>query len=795
MKLFRSIQQQLTHKPILPKIARRWKPLRRFYLRRWRRLLQQKIPRRKVARSGISRPVLLLLAIVLLTSAIGHRFYNEPQLAVNTIAPQTLRAPASAQVEDTKTTAEHRLAARTGSTPVLMVDETANQEIQQALQRYFNQGNELRAKAGSLPFAPPFDLSMQSQQYLRQATDADWQTILQLASGASDAVSANLTPVEQFVVLELQSYRRNSSAEEFASLQKVIDRVRQRYAAAVAAIATQTKDDPQALYTTSLLDLSDEDWEATQFAVQQALDRILIQGIAPGLPDTQFSQIAQAHLIDVPPAGQPIATAMLTQVLQPNLVQDPEQTRLRAEQAAQSVKPEIVKIRQGEIIVAAGDRISQSDFVLLDYFNLSRRSLNGWAILGFTGLVSAAVVIFIYVERYSHSGLRKRDYLLVLLLALSAPLTVMLSLPTTSLPAIALLLGSFYGSALGATTVLLLSLLLPIGLPIGSSALVASSIGSIVGALLAGKRRSREELALLGGAIGLTQGVLYLLLNVLDSPVWYSVLMAALMQALLGVAWSVVAIGLSPYLEHVFDLVTPIRLAELSNPNCPLLKKLAAQTPGTFQHTLFVATLAEAAARSLRCNVELVRAGTLYHDIGKMHDPQGFIENQMGGVNKHDLIDDPWQSAAIIKKHVTEGLAIARRYRLPTAVQAFIPEHQGTMTIAYFHHQAQRRAQEHAEFLVDDSDFRYDGPIPQSRETGIVMLADSCEAALRSLKEATPEEALAMVNRVLRARWQDEQLVESGLTRAEMSQIAEIFVRVWQQSNHQRIPYPKARSA
>jgi len=204
-----------------------------------------------------------------------------------------------------------------------------------------------------------------------------------------------------------------------------------------------------------------------------------------------------------------------------------------------------------------------------------------------------------------------------------------------------------------------------------------------------------------------------------------------------------------------------------------------------------VATLAEAAARALRCNVELVRAGTLYHDIGKMHDPQGFIENQMGGVNKHDLIDDPWQSAAIIKKHVTEGLAMARRYRLPTAVQAFIPEHQGTMTIAYFHHQAQRRAQAQCELLVDDRDFRYDGPIPQSRETGIVMLADSCEAALRSLKDATLEEALAMVNRVLRARWQDDQLAESGLTREEMSRIAEIFVRVWQQSNHQRIPYPK----
>jgi putative nucleotidyltransferase with HDIG domain len=247
---------------------------------------------------------------------------------------------------------------------------------------------------------------------------------------------------------------------------------------------------------------------------------------------------------------------------------------------------------------------------------------------------------------------------------------------------------------------------------------------------------------------------------------------------------------LSPYLERLFDLVTPMRLAELSNPNRPILKRLASEAPGTFQHTLFVATLAEAAARALGCNVELVRAGTLYHDIGKMHDPLGFIENQMGGPNKHDLLNDPWQSAAIIKKHVSEGLVMARKCQLPKAIQAFIPEHQGTMPISYFYHQALERAKIDASIIVNEADFHYSGPIPQSRETGIVMLADSCEAALRSLKDATPEAALAMVNRILRARWQDHQLVDSGLSRAEMTCIAEIFVQVWQQFNHQRIPYP-----
>lgn len=325
---------------------------------------------------------------------------------------------------------------------------------------------------------------------------------------------------------------------------------------------------------------------------------------------------------------------------------------------------------------------------------------------------------------------------------------------------------------------------------------IAAAAGGIVGGIMAGRLRSREELALLGGAVGLTQAVVYLLLTLIftggSSPIWYLLIANSAWHGFIGLAWSVVALGISPYLEHVFDLVTAIRLAELSNPNRPLLKRLASEAPGTFQHTMFVASLAEAAARALNCNVELVRAGTLYHDIGKMHDPLGFIENQMGGPNKHDEINDPWRSAAIIKKHVTEGIVMAKKCRLPKAVRAFIPEHQGAMLITYFYHQAQQQAEADPTIIVNEQDFRYDGPIPQTRETGIVMLADSCEAALRSLKDASPEEALAMVNRILRARWKDDQLIDSGLNRDDMTTIANIFVKVWQQYNHQRIPYPKS---
>lgn len=774
-------------------------------------------------------------AVLSLTSAIGYRFYNEPQLAVGTTAPERLVAPNDASVEDTKTTEAARQAARTGAIPVLMVDTASNDKINQDFDRLLQRGNDLRQQFGRFPFFETDVLSLPTQRYLQRAEEWEWLAVLSDArqnSGVSDVSPSRGTRTEsvlkappgvetaqapaegqptpsptppphsdlvgsrQLATLELRNYRRSQSNDDLQLLVTAVNRARDRYQGALQMLRDEATDSQSPL-DASLFNLTDVEWEQTRTAMRHALDRILLQGIAPGLPNGLLEQAIQAQIaLEVPDSAHPLAVSWLMHVARPNLVQDPEQTRLRAEQAAEAVQPEMVEVRRGEVIVAAGEAITQADFVLLDYFGLSRRRTNPLALAGFAGLISGAIALFLTAERMLYVRLRLRDHILILLLVLTTPLAIALGLPGSSLPAVGLLIGSFYGSALSITVIALLGIVLPVGMDVALNSLIASAVGSAVGAVLSGRLRSREELALLGLGVGLTQGVVYLILSLMftasTSPVWYAVLTVAGLQSLLGIAWSIIALGISPYLEHAFDLVTPTRLVELANPNRPLLKRLASEAPGTFQHTLFVATLAEAAARALGCNVELVRTGTLYHDIGKMHDAEGFIENQMGGPNKHDSIGDPWVSAAIIKKHVTEGIAMARRCRLPRAVRAFIPEHQGTMLITYFYYQAQERAKENPELVVREEDFRYDGPTPQSRETGIVMLADSCEAALRSLKDATPQEALATVNKIMRHRWQDNQLTDSGLTRADLTKIAEIFVQVWQQFNHKRIPYPKA---
>ncbi|WP_448560790.1 HD family phosphohydrolase [Trichothermofontia sp.] len=786
------------------------------------------MPTPNVRRASVwhyARPALVLtVTVVTLTGAIGQRFYNQPRLAVGKVAPVTLRARHDAYIEDKESTEAKRKEARLATAPVWMANATANQEISQKLQRLIEQGNTLRSQAAPLPFVSPTILSTATQVYLQQAEEWEWRAIQQAVDDVPLSFRSYATPLAPFspsasrlpfppshnppeqqrAIAELRVFYRTASPQVFAQVVSQVNQARRQYAVALAAIAAAAPPDTPSPYDAVLLALTPQEWQTTQTALRRVSRRMTTQGIPPGLPNQFLREAANLQLQGmVPPIAQSLAVRLLLSSLQPNLIEDKEQTRLRAEQAARAVEPVMVSIKRGEVIVQASETITPAQFALLDHFDLSQRGLNWLGLVWFGGIVAIGVGVFWGLQRRFYPQLRRRDRVLLLLLSLSTPAFIVLHLPSTNLAMVGMLVGSFYGSQLGVATVGLLSILLPIGIELQWGYWLASAVSGLLAAFFAGRLRSREELAFLGGAVGLIQGVTYLLvtftLSAAAGTIWHSVLLDAAIQGAKGVLWSIIALGLSPYLEHLFDLVTPVRLAELANPNRPLLKRLAAEAPGTFQHTLFVATLAEAAACALGCNVELVRTGTLYHDIGKMHDPQGFIENQMGGPNKHDQLDDPWLSVEIIKKHVSEGLVLARRYRLPKAIRAFIPEHQGTMLVSYFYQQAQQRASEDpllgADRPLDEAYFRYDGPIPQSKETGIVMLADSCEAALRSLKDATHEEALRMVNKILRARWQDNQLVDSGLSREDLAQIAEVFVLVWQQYNHKRIPYPKALAA
>ena len=751
--------------------------------------------------------IILFLSIMALTSVVGYRFYNQPQLTVGKISPLTIKAPYTAEFEDTKTTLERRKDVQTGIIPILKQNEELTQEIQKRLKIYLNSIDELRRLTEPFPFFNLEALSLASQKYIRFCEESEFKAVIaSVAKNFREKNQAeNNLPLEkrpdfnvglQKVASELQTYRAQTSGAEFNTLIAQITLTRYRYSQAWKKLEEKKNIRLEDKDLIILLDLTEKDWKVTKKILLLAGDRILTQGIASGMPSNLLATAVSKQLNpDIPEATESLATDLLLEILKPNLEEDSNATRNIAEKAAMAINSVVVEIEQGEVIVEEGARITQTDFVLLDGFKLSRRGINWAGLRASAAFVSSIVGLFLLVQRKVYAAIRHRDYLLLCLLALSAPLLSVFNAPYNSLPAIGLLVSSFYTPSLAICEVISVAALVMFSNhSYGSAYLWAGCVGGLVAAIFAGRLRSREAIARLGIMVGLSQAGVYLITNLILSAspatIWSAILPDASICGLFGVAWSVVAIGVSPYLERFFDLVTPIRLAELSNPNLPLLKRLATEAPGTFQHTMFVSSLAEAAARRLNCNVELIRAGTLYHDVGKMHDPLGFIENQMGGTNKHDEINDPWISAEIIKKHVTEGLVMARKYGLPKAIRDFIPEHQGTLLIAYFYYQAKQKAEEDGTTIVE-SDFRYVGPIPQSKETGILMLADGCEAALRSLKDVTHKQALATVQKIFKSRWQDGQLMDSGLGYDDLPVIAEIFIQVWEQFNHKRIAYPK----
>ena len=254
-------------------------------------------------------------------------------------------------------------------------------------------------------------------------------------------------------------------------------------------------------------------------------------------------------------------------------------------------------------------------------------------------------------------------------------------------------------------------------------------------------------------------------------------------------ASAILAMGLVPVFEWFTGITTDQTLLEWADPNAPLLRRLSLEAPGTYAHTINVANLAELAANGIGAHGLLCRVGLYYHDVGKALKPHYFVENQHEGRNPHDKLK-PDTSAAILIEHVVEGLRLGKEAKLPKAIQRFISEHHGTQLIAYFYHRAQ---EDLGEDNVDETDYRYPGPKPQSKETAIAMMADSIESATRVLQEPTPERVRDLVEGIIESKRQDGQLDEAPLTLREITALKDTFVKVLSGIYHHRIDYPTTR--
>ncbi len=250
----------------------------------------------------------------------------------------------------------------------------------------------------------------------------------------------------------------------------------------------------------------------------------------------------------------------------------------------------------------------------------------------------------------------------------------------------------------------------------------------------------------------------------------------------------VLVIGFLPMIENTFNVVTEIKLLELANPNNPLLKRLQMEAPGTYHHSIMVGNLAEAAAEELHANSILLRVAAYYHDIGKLSRPQFFKENQIGSKNPHDEIT-PNLSTLIIINHVKIGLEMAEKAKLPEEIKDLIAQHHGTTLVKYFYLTMKNNAEDPDS--IKEEDFRYPGPKPKTREAGIMMLADSVEAAVRSISDPTVGKVEAMVYKIFKDKIEDGQLDECDITFSDVSRIRKNFLKTFGSIYHERIEYPE----
>lgn len=356
--------------------------------------------------------------------------------------------------------------------------------------------------------------------------------------------------------------------------------------------------------------------------------------------------------------------------------------------------------------------------------------------------------------------------------------------------ACALALSLLIGSQVALVTALMSALLIGF-ISLHDLAISAFAFAGSVAAIYSVQRyRTRNVVTVASAAVAgvnALMGVATLLIANNDLN-WKSIL-GGVVFGVIGAALTAAVAGLAtPIYESAFDILTDLKLLELSNADNPLLRQLAIRTPGTSYHSFMVGVLAEEAAKAIGANALLARTACLYHDIGKLAAPNMYIENQKGGPNPHDDVS-PLDSVRIITGHVRRGIQMANEADLPPQIIDFIPQHHGTRVLAYFYHKAKSQAEARGD-TVNIEDFRYPGPKPQSKEAVILMIADGAEASVRSLEEHTPENIRAIVKKIVDSVVADGQLDESTVTMRELTAIRESLINTLINIYHQRISYP-----
>ena len=540
------------------------------------------------------------------------------------------------------------------------------------------------------------------------------------------------------------------------------------------------------------------DTASLKTAIQEAILTKMQAGVKESeLETARYRAKEQLKQTNLPAVSKTeLAGNLIDTFFVPSAVVDEVETEKARSAAADDVAP--VTVRKGELLFRKGTTLTNKDILHLVALDMlksgSDRSPYGSYLLY---LLPIYLVYGLYLLLFERETALSPQVMVRLCLLLMVDLAVIWIFTLFESRIAPILLGTLMitathekRTALSASALIALtaSLLLPSsGLMAGEA--FALMAGTLVAAVVIvcvltvdDKRTAMVPAAIIGGAAGGLIPAAPVLLSgggLLVSITAFGLFFVGAIIAL------VLAMGLTAIWEIVFDLPSPAKLNELLNMDHPLQRRLMNNAPGTYHHCQMASLLAESGAQSIGANVLLAKAAAAVHDAGKLKSPRHFAENQANGVNPHDELP-PRESSRIIIAHVADGDAILQRYKVPAAVRGIVREHHGTTMTAYFYVKAKKTDPD-----VREADFRYPGPKPSSKESAIVMLADSCEAAVRSLGGPSPEQVRDMVHRVIRGKMEDGQLVNCNLTLSELNRVEESFLQTFQGILHDRITYPK----
>jgi putative nucleotidyltransferase with HDIG domain len=553
-----------------------------------------------------------------------------------------------------------------------------------------------------------------------------------------------------------------------------------------------------------ILGLSATRWDSIQQEALSVLEQVMRNTIRENDLETIRRNVPSLVSLTLTEEQARLVAELVSAFIVPNSLYSPELTDAARQAAREAVQPIVQTYKTGEMIVTGGQRITPAQLEALKHLGLIEAGQRWEDYLGVVALVTVTTVLLgLFFFRYDKPFLSEPRSLVLIAVVFAVFLAgARLTIPNRTiipylypLPAVGLLLATLFSLETGLVFSLILSILAAYGLPNTLDLLPFYLLSSLFGVLVLGPARRFWAFFRAGMAVAGAGAAMVLAFRLpftqMDLVGIVTLVAAATFN---GLASASLALLLQYFLAQTLGLTTPLQLLEISRPDFPLLQFFLRNAPGTYQHSLQVANLAEQAAERIGADALLTRVGALFHDVGKAKNPTYFIENQLpGNLDTHDDLD-PAESSKAITRHVLDGIALARKHRLPQRIDDFILEHHGTMITRYQFSKAVEAAGGD-ESKVDAERFRYPGPRPRSRETALLMLADGAEARVRAARPKDEGELREIIRAAIEYAQQAGQLDNTQLTLRDLNTIAESFVTTLRGTYHPRIEYPKVENA